>query len=120
MTLANREAFLKPRQCKVVEIETDLGVVRLQELRGSELSAIYDWAKPNGKVDKKRSDNLAVRILIESIVDETGNRFLTEDDIGVINDYPTSLRNQLIEAAMDLHKIGQKEESVELRGKSSS
>lgn len=122
MSLANREAFLKPIELDIVEIETRVGKVRMRELSGSRLTELKDWTRPNGKECDTRKSQSFLKLLTMTIVDSSDEPFLTEDDFEVIESYPRKLREKLITTAAKLNGFIEKDDEVteDLRGKSSS
>lgn len=123
MTIS-REQFLKPLELKTIEFEVEgLGKVRMRELSGSEMtSKVTNWTRPNGKLCKERQAKSSCKLVVECLVDESDEKVLTEDDVDLISEYPSSIQRCLIEAAFKLNGMIKADDEVteDLRGKSDS
>ncbi len=120
MSLADRNAFLKPVNRLSITFTTRIGEVRMLELTNSQLSEWRDWVRPKGKVDKARKAKMMEKLVTLCVVDAADQPILTEEDVDVIAEYPSNIRLQLIHQAAKLNGLSEDSNEGELLGKSDS
>ena len=104
MNNATRDSFLAPVKCKTSEFDCAIGRVRMRELSGSDYSKhLVDWLRPKGKLDKAREAVMWSRLVVLCVVDENGDRLLTDDDVAAVEAMPKSVLNLLHKEALTLH-----------------
>ncbi len=111
MTL-NREQFLQAATGrKYVNVETSVGIIRLQSLTESErVTGIDLWLRPDGELDEDRKKDQRLRIVLLCAVDDQGERLFTEGDMAELRKIPASVVSQVCEVGMALCGLGGEEE----------
>jgi hypothetical protein len=88
-----------------------LGRIGILKLKSTELDELYKWANARLRAEKRRNPgkkvNLKFRgmILVRTLVDQTGARLFTDDEIGAFDDWPAGTMLPLIRKTQQINGI---------------
>jgi len=103
--LLGRDALLKVAEVPTAELDVPElgGKVRFKGFTAKDqLMFEKSFQGTRGTQDRTKVEQLRERLIIATLVDESGNKMLTENDISVLQDQPQSLIDTLYDCAARL------------------
>jgi hypothetical protein len=90
---------------EVVDLPELGGQVNVRGLSGKGLSAFYKTVRKPGKVTEIDEENFNARLVTSCLVDDKGNRLLKDDEYNVTSEWPGSVFNRLVTAALKVNGL---------------
>lgn len=106
MPTLSREKLLKAKielPTEVVDIPEFGGKVKIRGMTGKEQSSFHKSIRAKG--DKVDEDTFGAKLVVHCLVDDKGERLLTEADWETVYGWPTAIYNRVTAAAMRVNGL---------------
>lgn len=110
----NKSDFIKkrPRKTQIVASAGLGGDVIISVLSAAEKEAFENWVSSNGDV---KSGHIRAKLVSLSVLDDSGARMFTDDDLGSIGDQPADAIMELFDAILALNAFTKKDSDALLK-----
>ncbi len=92
----------RPRETRDIHVEEFGGVVRIRALTTSERSRFESSLQTKGKSDPKKVVLVREKLLVQSVVDDSGNLMFSEADIPALSAQPAKAVEKIFNAIQEL------------------
>lgn len=94
-----------------IEVKALGGLVRVQGMTLGEKDAYEKWVvDSNGKRPKLNRELLRAKLIVRSLVDESGARLLKDEDIGLVGRWPAEEIEGVFAVCQELSALSEKDE----------